>query len=665
LFGDACQQEDREVVKQILQVTQETFETKYLGLPTPEGRMSKGKFKSLQEQLIKRLIQWAEGYLSQGGKEVLLKAVAQAIPVYVMGIFKLPFGLLDELTKLMRDFWWGEENGKRKTHWISWDSMMRPKDQGGIGFKDMRLFNQALLAKQAWRLLQQPDTLCAQVLKAKYYPQGLLTDTVFSGNASPTWRGIEYGLELVKKGMIWRIGNGASVRAWRAPWIPRESFLKPITRQGRCRLRWVSDFLNPDGSWNEQLLNRWFLPIDVQEILKIRTSNRNDEDFIAWHHEKLGMFTVRSAYRLALEEQLRAAGRQATSAQPLGRSADWKLIWQCPVPPKVRIFAWKLARNALATEANMAHRGIRTLSTCKICGSADETTYHAMITCPHARGLWEVMREVWDLPKDEILFENNPDWFMHALKRLDVDQRVAFLMVLWRVWHIHNELTHDKRPAPLEASKRFLMGYVKSLLLIEQHQYIDTEKGKQSIDEIKGFSKKGKRIENRPHIKQKWKPPDEGGTKLNVDGAFSHDGRAGTGMILRHSDGSVIFAACRQLRVCTDALEAELAAIEEGLALTLGWEAGAVVLETDSAEAIKLIAEGTPNLSQHAMRIKIIRERIRETEVVLCKVSRDANGASHGLAQLGRVNGRTDVWQHCYPPEIAEAIKADCNNLVI
>jgi hypothetical protein len=56
-----------------------------------------------------------------------------------MGIFKLPFGLLDELTKLIRDFWWGAENGKRKTHWISWDSMWRPKDEGGMGFKDMRL----------------------------------------------------------------------------------------------------------------------------------------------------------------------------------------------------------------------------------------------------------------------------------------------------------------------------------------------------------------------------------------------------------------------------------------------------------------------------------------------------------------------------------------------
>ncbi|KAM0834414.1 hypothetical protein ACQ4PT_063618 [Festuca glaucescens] len=83
-----------------------------------------------------------------------------------------------------------------------------------------------------------------------------------------------------------------------------------------------------------------------------------------------------------------------------------------------------------------------------------------LLQCPHARGLWSVMREVWDLPAEEMLFEHNPDWFMHALKRLDVDQRVFFLMTMWRVWHIHNKLTHQKQPAPIEASKRFLMSYV-------------------------------------------------------------------------------------------------------------------------------------------------------------------------------------------------------------
>jgi hypothetical protein len=69
----------------------------------------------------------------------------------------------------------------------------------------MRLFNQALLAQQAWRLIQYPDTLCAQLLKAKYYPNGIFIDTVFSGNGSSTWHAIEYGLELLKQGVIWRV----------------------------------------------------------------------------------------------------------------------------------------------------------------------------------------------------------------------------------------------------------------------------------------------------------------------------------------------------------------------------------------------------------------------------------------------------------------------------
>jgi hypothetical protein len=74
---------------------------------------------------------------------------------------------------MIRRYWWGAENGKRKTHWVAWDIMLRPKDCGGLGFRDMRLFNQALLAWQAWQ------TLCAQLLKAKYFPNPATESQVF------------------------------------------------------------------------------------------------------------------------------------------------------------------------------------------------------------------------------------------------------------------------------------------------------------------------------------------------------------------------------------------------------------------------------------------------------------------------------------------------------
>jgi hypothetical protein len=60
-------------------------------------------------------------------------------------------------------------------------------------------------------LIEFPYSLCTRVLKAKYYPNGDLVDTVFPGEALPIWKAIEHGLDLVKKGIIWRIGSGSRV----------------------------------------------------------------------------------------------------------------------------------------------------------------------------------------------------------------------------------------------------------------------------------------------------------------------------------------------------------------------------------------------------------------------------------------------------------------------
>ncbi|KAK1607409.1 hypothetical protein QYE76_031082 [Lolium multiflorum] len=105
-------------------------------------------------------------------------------------------------------------------------------------------------------------------------------------NGSSTWQAVEHGLQLLKLGVIWRVGTGSKIRAWRDPWIPRESSRIPRSSQGRCRFRWVADFILPDGTWNLQCLPQYFLVDDVTEILKIQPSQRYDEDFIAWFPEK-------------------------------------------------------------------------------------------------------------------------------------------------------------------------------------------------------------------------------------------------------------------------------------------------------------------------------------------------------------------------------------------
>jgi hypothetical protein len=130
----------------------------YLGLPTWVGKNRSVAFKNIKEKDLRKIYNWKSGLLSLAGKEVLLKAVVQAIPTYSMIVFLLPVSLCKDLNHLMQVFWWGNLCKASKIHWMSWSRMGSAKSTGGLGFRDLILFNKALLAKQFWRMIQFPDS---------------------------------------------------------------------------------------------------------------------------------------------------------------------------------------------------------------------------------------------------------------------------------------------------------------------------------------------------------------------------------------------------------------------------------------------------------------------------------------------------------------------------
>lgn len=133
------------------------------------GKTKKDTFSYVKDRLWKKLNGWL-GNLFSAGKEMLNKTVVQAIPLYTMQTYLLPKTLCNELNKMVVQFWYGRKQGQRKIQWISWKKLCKPKSEGGLGFKDLYMFNLALLAKQGWRLIQKPDSLVAQLFKAKCYP---------------------------------------------------------------------------------------------------------------------------------------------------------------------------------------------------------------------------------------------------------------------------------------------------------------------------------------------------------------------------------------------------------------------------------------------------------------------------------------------------------------
>jgi ribonuclease HI len=237
-------------------------------------------------------------------------------------------------------------------------------------------------------------------------------------------------------------------------------------------------------------------------------------------------------------------------------------------------------------------------------------------------------------------------------------------MVLWRIWHAHNELTHEKPCPSIEGSRRFLVSYLNSLLLIKQWPAAAVEKGKMVVDSELGFNKAKMVTDGRQKVRKRWQLPPQGTTKLNVDGAFGKKGEAGIGIALRDHQGSMIIAACRDVKECRDATDAEIIAIEEGLKLALTWTSLHIVVETDCLEAVELIKENTPNTSIYAFRINSIRALLKERDSSLVKISRDCNQVSYELAKMGKTMQHTQVWLGSIPPGIAQAMTNDCNPLV-
>ncbi|WVZ60335.1 hypothetical protein U9M48_010378 [Paspalum notatum var. saurae] len=574
VFKNREDSEMQEQVKTVLEVELTAFEAKYLGLPTPVGRMKREQFLPLKEKLRKRLSAYTEKHLSAAAKEVLIKSVAQALPTYIMGAFKLPLGTCDDLTSIIRDFWWGSEKGKRKIAWVAWKDLVMKKCQGGLGFKDMRLFNQAMLARQAWRLIDKPDSLCSTLLKAKYFPRGSVLDSVKSANASATWQAVLYGLELLKKGLIWRICSGTQVRIWRDPWIPRELSLKVISKRGRCRIHWVSELINSDGSgWDRDKLLRIFDQIDREAILNIKLPARKTDDFLAWHGEKSGSFTVRSAYNLGWRLQ-HIDDATASSSVPSGDRVLWSRVWEGNVPPKVKVFIWKLCKDILHTRANKYARKLEEGSRCTMCGMAAKNSYHATVSYSAAVDLRDAMRKHWLLPEEERWWYSGPDWLLILLDNCNKDQRDKVKLLLWQTWTQHNDIVHGAKNET-------------------ELTVVAMRKGKEIIGSggrhrtgLGGREQADPREEWRP----RWQRPAAGWIKVNVDGSFLEaSGAAGVGFVARDHEGTTIFTACRVLFDCASAVEAEARACVEGIRLASQWCQGPVVLETDCARLANVL----------------------------------------------------------------------------
>jgi hypothetical protein len=514
---------------------------------------------------------------------------------------------------------------------LSWELLTRPKSEGGLGFRDLYGFNMAMLAKQGWRMLINPESLCARVLKARYFPNSSVLEAKPSNGISYSWRSILKGINLLKEGLMRRIGDGTTVNIWSDPWLSREGCRTPITPRGQCVLTKVSELIDPiTGQWDEELVRDIFWEMDVQIILA--TPIRDDfEDFPAWYHDSKGIFSVKSAYRVYI--QLRDANLD-TSSRNEEEKSHWKQIWDLPCLPKIKNFVWRLAHNSLPIMANIQHRGMECDTHCICCNGQYEDGAHLFLKCRETKALWKNIG-MDDLRRKLSTYESAAPVIQEILCIKEEEKKLVVLCMLWRWWLQRNK--KNKGGQRLSADE-----------VIRQARYW--------VSESLQYCKKEKKEPKAVSPSQCWQKPTGEVLKINIDGAFQSANRTGGwGFVIRDNAGHARGSGAGRIEYVASAVQAEAVACSEALQASASWGMGHILLETDSLILASALKGTEYDLAPEGVLYRDMRSFLNLNFISfdVIHVPRSCNKVAHELAALGSNQGLPRlVWPECVPDDV-------------
>ena len=388
----------------------------------------------------------------------MIKSVLQAIPSYVMSLFRLPNTLLDEIEKMMNAFWWGHGgSSNRGLNWLSWEKLSVHKNNGGMGFKDLAAFNVAMLGKQGWQLQTNSESLVSKIFKARYYPNSSYLEATLGHNPSFVWRSILSAKVVVRHGARWKIGMGLNIPIIGEPWIGLGSSIPPAGDDMLALQPYtMGHLINQESkTWNEPLIRQLFAIDTVQSILNTPLHHQVQTNKLIWKAEKNRHYSVRSAYRLCIEEVI--------NNDHLRKPGYWSGIWRLKVPLKVKNLVWRICRDCFPTRVKLRNKGVNCPSDCVRCDDSHEDSYHIFFHCPIAVNIWQTSN-IWHLITPSLnQFDNAPDILFNLLQKLSAAQIENIVTIIWSIWKARNlklwQQVSDSTVTILERAKHLLTGW--------------------------------------------------------------------------------------------------------------------------------------------------------------------------------------------------------------
>ncbi|CAN1835232.1 Uncharacterized mitochondrial protein AtMg00310, partial [Linum perenne] len=241
--------------------------------------------------------------------------------------------------------------------------------------------NQALLAKQCWRILKNPDLLLSRVLQAKYFEGKTILQASPGSRPSHGFRSLLHGLELLKVGIRWQIRSGYVLHPLQINWIPTDILTVPTLRYSGHYMGpiSISGFIH-DGRWDRNLLQQHFIETFISKILQIPLPLSLFPDSMVWHLSMSGAYSTSLGYALAFRVKKPKKPRKVVVQIP--SETLWLSSWEIPVQSKLNFFLWRMLHRIIPTKDCLIARNMEVHTMCPVCHNTDESLEHLLFECP-------------------------------------------------------------------------------------------------------------------------------------------------------------------------------------------------------------------------------------------------------------------------------------------
>ncbi|CAL1388001.1 unnamed protein product [Linum trigynum] len=245
-------------------------------------------------------------------------------------------------------------------------------------------------------------------------------------------------------GLRWRVGNEDKVRIWGDRWVPSvQGFFVQSAPMGLPVDSKVSELIDPQTEqWDSALIESCLPTAMAQAILQIPVRGMDEADKLIWAESSNNKYEVRDGYRRWLEEFNRTH-----DYQPVGEARVWSSIWKMNVPPKVRHFMWRFARNSLATCDKISAKSERRGDACPFC-NLREAQVHLFGECGWSGRIWRNsnLSQWFELREDEDCLI----WTRNVLDKATTTEFEDWAVLLWSLWKERNAHLFNGTKAPEE-----------------------------------------------------------------------------------------------------------------------------------------------------------------------------------------------------------------------